>query len=73
MAESMEGVVTEVQQPNPENVEEKTVAGESTYTWHRIQHASFHLPMRLRWTATTAWSHVSGCDAPMRLSVVLGY
>ena len=30
MAESMEGVVTEVEQPNAENVEEKTVAGEST-------------------------------------------
>lgn len=30
MAESMEGVVTEVEQPNAENVEEKIVAGEST-------------------------------------------
>lgn len=27
MAESMEGVVTEVEQQKPENVEEKTVAG----------------------------------------------
>lgn len=29
MAETMEGVVSEAEQPKPENVEQKTVAGKS--------------------------------------------
>jgi hypothetical protein len=33
MAEGMEGVVTEDEQPKTENVEQKTVAGESCIIW----------------------------------------
>lgn len=60
MAESMEGVVTEVEQPNTENVEDKTVSGKPfPYAPRPIQHASCHMPLRLRRAALAGRAHVS--------------
>ena len=46
MAESMEGIVAEGEQPNTENVEEKTVTGKFIPQQH-IRHAYICLPLRL--------------------------
>lgn len=72
MAESMEGVVTEVEQPNTENVEDKTVSGKHPYTTQHTPHASLYLPLWLRQAAPAGRAHVSGCDARVRCSTLLG-
>ena len=68
----MEGVVTEVEQQKPENVEEKTVAGKHSYPIRHNKDASIRMSLRVRRIATAGWSHVSGCDAPICLPAILG-
>jgi hypothetical protein len=69
----MEGVVTEVEQVKPENVEDKTVSGKPPPTTQHIQDASFHMRLRLRRAAPAGRAHVSGCYARVRCSPVLGH